>query len=322
MERIKACLGKDWDKFLTGIRQYLSSDIDLLNSVNQNLLLNSGKQVRPLMALLVARACASHVTDDSLRYAISAELLHNATLYHDDVADKSDQRRGRPTLRAILGPEASVLVGDFWLVCALRAIMDSERGRDRCLVNFSKTLGDLAEGEMLQLQKASSCDTTEDDYYSIIFRKTASLFVAAAQSAAISVDASPQQEQAAVNYAKYIGYAFQIRDDIFDYAGDGNVGKPLGVDILEQKITLPLLCALKKVDAEAQARWREAIKKDAASARDSVIAFVRENGGVQDAQKALDMYIRKAQDELSAFGDSEEKKLLYMLADFIAIRNR
>lgn len=323
MEEVKAWLGEDWKKFLDGIHSYLSSDIELLNSVNDNLLSNSGKQVRPLMAMLLARAInAGCVSADTLRYAVSVELLHNATLLHDDVADKSDTRRGRPTLRAMMGPEASVLVGDFWLVCALRAIMDSEVGRDRCLELFARTLGELAEGEMLQLQKASSCDTSFDDYLRIIYSKTASLFVSAARSAAISVKAGAEQEKAAADYAEYVGYAFQMKDDIFDYDGDPLVGKPLGVDILEQKITLPLLGAFKNASPESELRLRSRIRENAASVRDEVVAFVRENDGIPYAQEVLEEYVGRAVSALDILPESREKELLIKLARYIAVRNK
>ena len=321
MERIRKFLGEAWESLQTSMRIYLASEIGLLQSVNDSLLLNSGKQVRPAMSLLMARAVGGAVTEDSVRYALSAELLHNATLFHDDVADKSDTRRGRPTLRALMGPEASVLVGDFWLVRALRAIMDSRVGKDECLALFSRTLGDLAEGEMLQLQKASSCDTTVDDYLSIIYRKTSSLFVAASLSAAISVGADDRMRKAAADYGKYAGYAFQIKDDILDYDGGESVGKPLGVDILEQKITLPLLGAFANVGAEREARLRAAIRDNAAGARDEVMEFVRANGGVAYARRMLDEYIGKAVEALDVLPQSEEKEWLVRLAGFIAIRN-
>ncbi len=304
------------------MRICLSSEIGLLQSVNDSLLQNSGKQVRPVMSLLLARAIGGAATEDSIRYALAAELLHNATLFHDDVADKSDTRRGRPTLRALMGPEASVLVGDFWLVRALRAIMDSRTGRDECLGLFSRTLGDLAEGEMLQLQKASGCDTTVDDYLSIIYRKTSSLFVAASLSAAISVGADDTMRKAAADYGKYVGYAFQMKDDILDYDGGENVGKPLGVDILERKITLPLLGAFANVSPERQAHLRAGIRDNAAEVRDEVMEFVRANGGIAYAQRMLDEYIGKAVEALDVLPLSEEKEWLVKLAGFISIRNR
>lgn len=323
MEEIKLYLAEDWQRFREGICSYLSSDIKLLQSVNDNLLANSGKQVRPLMAMLLSRAISgTPCTEDGVRYAVSSELLHNATLLHDDVADKSDTRRGKPTLRSLMGPEVSVLVGDFWLVCALRAIMDSKVGRDGALKVFSNTLTELAEGEMLQLQKASTCDTDFDDYLAIIYRKTSSLFVASAVSAALSVEASPEHENAARVYAENIGYAFQMMDDIFDYEGDESVGKPLGVDILEQKITLPLLCAMDNAPAGESLSLRQKIRDDAVSARDEVVDFVRRYEGVARARVVLKEYVTKAVRALDVLAPGCEKDYLIKLAEYIAVRTR
>lgn len=322
MQSIKEHLGRNWSDFTAGIREYLASDIELLNTTNASLLANSGKQVRPLMSLLIARAIAGAASEDTVRYAISAELLHNATLLHDDVADKSDMRRGRPTLRALMGPEASVLVGDFWLVRALDAIMDCSVGRDECLQLFARTLGYLAEGEMLQLQKAGTCDTDQDDYLAIIYRKTSSLFVAATTSAAISVKATEMQKNAAAKYGEYIGYAFQIQDDILDYDGTSSVGKPLGADILEQKITLPLLGAFANAGAEQESAVRSAIKLNGPDLQQKVVDFVHSNNGVDYARKMLDIYVEKAIGELDAFPQSPEKEMLARMARYIAIRNK
>ena len=222
----------------------LESDIELLNRTNRALLDHPGKQLRPILALLVARAIGGRVNDDTLRFAAASELLHNATLLHDDVADGSAERRGRPTVMSLLGSRASVLLGDFWLVRAVARILEASRESNRVIRIFADTLADLAEGEMLQLQKASAGDTQEADYQRIIYNKTASLFVAAALSAAISAQATPAQEEAVRSYAENLGMAFQIKDDIFDYQENASIGKPVGQDLQEQKITLPLLGAL------------------------------------------------------------------------------
>lgn len=320
---IRAFLGEDWNKFNTGIMDYLSSGIELLNSTNENLLANSGKQLRPMLCLLMARACSGAANEDTVRYAIASELLHNATLLHDDVADESDMRRGKPTLRALMGPSASVLVGDFWLVRAMRAILNSHIGRDEALDLFSDTLSDLAEGEMLQLQKAKECDTSFDDYLRIIYNKTASLFVAAVKSGAVSAGADKTLCDAAGEYGKYLGYAFQIRDDIFDYAGDEScTGKALGVDIMEHKITLPMLGALESLPAGEQNDIRQKVAGVTLQSRPQLLEFVRSHGGIQYAQSVLEDYVRRAIDALEVLGDSKEKELLCAIADYVAIRER
>lgn len=320
LEDIKTYLGEDWDRVRKGIRAYLDTDIDLLDKTNESLLKHSGKQLRPLLALLVARACSGTVNENTVRFAIASELLHNATLLHDDVADESDTRRGSPTVRALLGSNASVLVGDFWLVKAMCAVLDGAGGQDRVIRIFSGTLSDLAEGEMLQLQKAALADTGEEDYFGIIARKTASLFVATSRSAAISVNVPENMEQAAADFGKYLGLAFQIRDDIFDYMPESGIGKPVGVDIIEKKITLPLLCAFGNVGKDEERRIREKIKAGGEQVRDEVIAFVRKNDGIQKAQEILEEYIGKAIEVTGVFPMSRDRDLLVSLAE--ALSNR
>ena len=261
INRIKDFLGGDWDAVRNLIKDSLRSDIGLLNDVNGSILSHSGKQLRPLLALMMSRACSGgRVSEATVRYAAAAELLHNATLLHDDVADDSDQRRGVPTIRSLMGPSVSVLVGDYWLVKAMELILGEASSDTRVIKIFSKTLSDLAEGEMLQLQKAQKGDTDMDDYLRIIYNKTASLFEAACLSAAVSVGASAEKEEAARAYSHALGLAFQIKDDILDYSGTESVGKPLGVDVLEQKITLPLLAALSNVSEEEASEVRARIR--------------------------------------------------------------
>ena len=324
IKSIREYLGQDWTAVQNRIASALESEIQLLNATNGSILSNSGKQMRPLLSLIVAKACSSGrpACDATVRYAAASELLHNATLLHDDVADDSDQRRGVPTIMSLMGPSVSVLVGDYWLVKAVDLVLGASDGGLRVIRLFSKTLSDLAEGEMLQLQKAQKGDTDEDDYLRIIYNKTASLFEAACVSAAISVDACPQYEQAAKDYAVALGLAFQIKDDILDYAGTDSVGKPLGVDILEQKITMPLLGAFANVSAVEEARVRKMVRDivDHPEYRDDIVAFVKSNGGLEYAVAQLDRYVAEAVEALSVLPDSQEKEMLVELAHFTAKR--
>ena len=322
IKSVREYLGDDWKAVKEKIETSLMSDIALLNSTNSTLLSNSGKQLRPLLALLIARACSGHqISEATVRYAAASELLHNATLLHDDVADNSEQRRGMPTIMSLMGPSVSVLVGDYWLVKAMELILGSSEGDHLVIKIFSKTLSDLAEGEMLQLQKAQSGDTCEDDYLRIIYSKTASLFEAACVSAAISVNASQEYRKAAKDYAVALGIAFQIKDDILDYSGTASVGKPLGVDILEQKITMPLLGAMMNAPAE-EVRIRGLVKGivDHPENRDDIVAFVTENAGLEYAVQQLDKYVAQAVDALSVLPLSKERELLEGLAYFTAKR--
>ena len=322
IKSVREYLGKDWVAVKEKIETSLMSDIALLNATNSSILSNSGKQLRPLLALLVARACSGHqISEATIRYAAAAELLHNATLLHDDVADNSDQRRGVPTIMSLMGPSVSVLVGDYWLVKAMEMILGSSEEDHMVTKIFSKTLSDLAEGEMLQLQKAQNGDTVQDDYLRIIYSKTASLFEAACVSAAISVNASEEYMTAARNYAVALGIAFQIKDDILDYSGTESVGKPLGVDILEQKITMPLLGAIAHAPAQ-ESRIRGLVKGivDHPEYRDEIVTFVKENSGLEYAVRQLDKYVEKAVEALSVLPLCRERALLEDLAYFTAKR--
>ena len=322
IKSVREYLGKDWEAVKEKIETSLMSDIALLNATNSSILSNSGKQLRPLLALLVARACSGHQSSEAtIRYAAAAELLHNATLLHDDVADNSDQRRGVPTIMSLMGPSVSVLVGDYWLVKAMEMILGSSEEDHMVTKIFSKTLSDLAEGEMLQLQKAQNGDTVQDDYLRIIYSKTASLFEAACVSAAISVNASEEYMTAARNYAVALGIAFQIKDDILDYSGTESVGKPLGVDILEQKITMPLLGAIAHAPAQ-ESRIRGLVKGivDHPEYRDEIVTFVKENSGLEYAVRQLDKYVEKAVEALSVLPLGRERALLEDLAYFTAKR--
>ena len=315
-------LGADWDRVQNLIHGALYSDIDLLNTTNDNLLSHSGKMLRPVLTLLMAKAVGGNATECSCRYAAATELLHNATLLHDDVADESLERRGVPTVNATLGANAAVLVGDFWLARAVEMVLASKDDHDDNVVNlFSKTLVDLAEGEMLQLEKASSADTQEKDYFRIIGCKTASLFEAACESAAVSVNAPDEYRQAARAYAHAAGVAFQIKDDILDYAGNAQLGKPLGIDLKEQKITLPLLCAMQGSPREAEIRGMIRDIHDHPEYCDEVRAFVEERGGVEMAAARLDGFIEQAERSLDVLPDSKARTFLVELVRFNAFRN-
>lgn len=309
-------LGEDWRFVDTLIAETLSTDVSLLARTNERILAHGGKKLRPMVTILMGRACNDGKSnDDCLRYAAASELLHNATLLHDDVADQSDTRRGEPTTRSVLGPGASVLVGDFWLASAVKAVMDTNH-RDDIVQLLSKTLVDLSEGEMFQLEKADSADTTQEDYLRIIYCKTASLFEAACAGAALSVDAGLEYRQAAENYGRALGLAFQIQDDILDYDGDVRLGKPVGSDLRERKITLPLIGALKNCPDEGEIRK---MVREIPSNPDNVLKihrFVMENGGVEYASEVLEKYIVQACSALDRIPFCPEKDFLCQIASY------
>ncbi|MBQ9659676.1 MAG: polyprenyl synthetase family protein [Bacteroidales bacterium] len=313
-QEILAYLGADWDRTLALIRSSLHTDVGLLEDTNGRILSNSGKLLRPMVALLLCRAIGS-VSDDSISYAAASEMLHNATLMHDDVADESMERRGRPTLSALLGPGAAVLVGDYWLARAVDLVVRTGH-RDTAIPLFARTLTDLAEGEMLQMEKASSCDTTEEDYLRIIHCKTGSLFCVAAETAALSVDASAEHRAAALTFANALGNAFQIKDDILDYAGTDSLGKPVGVDLREQKITLPLLGALEGSPRESEIRQMVREIPSRPEYCDRIRAFVAERGGISYAVRRLGEWVEQAVCALDAFADSPARTYLTDIARF------
>lgn len=316
---IKTFLGDDWGRFEAELQEVLHSDTKLLNEINSKILDNSGKQLRPMLSLLASRACGK-VNDISLRCATASELIHTATLLHDDVADNSPLRRGVPTIMSLFGPSVSVLIGDYWLSRAMGLLV-------RCAANdiiaeFSSALGDLAEGEMLQMQKASTADTDMADYIRIITCKTASLFRASMVSGAYSVSASHEQTDAIRTYSLALGIAFQMRDDIFDYMPALDVGKKLGVDILEQKITIPLLEALSRCPYSEGVKIRDMVRNISSdsSARDMIVDFVNRYDGIEHSMRTLDRYVREAVVSLAPVKDSDEKDCLVALAHYVGER--
>ena len=326
MEEIKAYLKPGLDQVNAFIDAALRSDIPLLDSTNRSLREHPGKMMRPMLSLLVAGAAgaATPPPEDTYRYAAATELLHNATLLHDDVVDGATERRGLPTVSSILGGSAAVLIGDYWLEKCLRLVLGARREADRVLRLFAQTIGHLTEGELLQMQKASSADTTQADYLRIIYGKTASLFESAALSAAISVAADEQVVRAMGDFAYQLGLAFQIKDDIFDYDEDASIGKPVGIDLEEQKITQPLLCALEQAAPDEQAAIRALVREIPEHPEHvaRIRAFVKEKDGVALAKQVMDSYVAKAISCLEILPESKEKLYLAKLAEFVGKRDK
>ena len=327
MDEIKAYLQPGLEQVNAFINMALRSDIPLLDSTNRSLREHPGKMMRPMLALLVAGAAgeATPPPEDTYRYAAATELLHNATLLHDDVVDGATERRGLPTVASILGGSTAVLIGDYWLEKCLQLVLGARREADRVLRLFAQTIGHLTEGELLQMQKASTADTTQADYLRIIYGKTASLFESAAMSAAISVAASEELIRAMGDYAYLLGLAFQIKDDIFDYEEEAaDIGKPVGIDLMEQKITQPLLCVLEKASSAEQQEIRSLVKNipDHPENVDRVRAFVKENDGVALAKDVMDFYVEKAISCLESLPESKEKLYLARLARFVGQRDK
>lgn len=322
MKEIKAYLQPWLGKVESVIEDALRSDVSLLDATNRSLRENPGKMMRPSLALLCADAVGAP-NDDTIKFAAAAELLHNATLLHDDVVDCASERRGRPTVASFLNPHASVLIGDYWLVKAVNTILGASNNTDRVTRIFAATLGHLAEGELLQMEKAVKGDTTQQDYERIIYCKTASLFEASALSAAVSVGAPEHSIQAMGEFARLLGMAFQVKDDWMDYAaGEDALGKPVGIDLKEQKITQPLLCALEGADNEADIREKVTRIADNPELGREVLEFVKSRGGIEKSALKVDQFIQKAIGELDFLPEGTAKDRLVTIARFVGERGR
>ena len=319
---IREYLGRDWTEVVKLLERTLSTDVTLLGDINGGILANSGKMLRPILTLCSARACnGGKAVEESIRYAAAVEILHNATLLHDDVADSAATRRGTPTVASRWGATPAVLVGDFWLARAVTLLTDSSNLK--WTINaFARTLTCLAEGEMLQQQKAFSADTTVEDYLRIIYCKTACLFETACQAGARSVGADESSIEALARYGRAIGMAFQIRDDILDYDGGEQTGKPLGIDLEERKITLPLLGALcgSPREEEIRSMIRDIPAHPEYTA--DINAFVHENGGMERAGERLEAFVKEAVEALSGLPVSQERTMLEKLPEQLSKRER
>ncbi len=312
-------LGDYWPAFSDKMVETLDSSVPLLNTINSYMIENSGKKIRPMLSLLAAKTLGE-VNEDTLKCAVVAEMIHTATLLHDDVADNSPLRRGVPTVMSLYSPAKSVLTGDYWLAKALELL--TEIRTDGVMAQFSKAVHQLAEGEMFQMEKASSMDTREKDYYRIIEMKTASLFIAAIKSSVMTVTSDMNAVSAIYDYAWNVGVAFQVQDDIFDYSPKLNTGKKAGTDILEHKITLPLIGALQNAGECERNELMELFKneQDPEALVRSVIGFVRSNHGIEYAKMRLEEHISSAVNALSVFEDSPGKRLLTEMAHYLSTR--
>ena len=317
-KEVQQFLGQAWTAFQQLFTESLSSDIPLLDKANRFILEHGGKKLRPTFSLLIATALRGRCNEQVVSCAAASELLHTATLMHDDVADDAATRRGVPTARAMYSPTTAVLLGDFWLSRAMGLIIDHPD--KRVLHIFSKCLGDLAEGEMLQLEKARRADATEADYRRIIYSKTTSLFESAMVSAAYSVDADAAQTEACRSYAYHIGQSFQIMDDILDYSPELSTGKPTGQDILEKKITLPLFCLFERVPKSVAREIRRRLRNPDAALVADVFGLVRQFDALAGARERLAGEVRQAIEALAPLPASEAKDYLVKLAGQMAVR--
>lgn len=300
------------------IREKLYSDVVLVRQVGEHIILSGGKRLRPVIALLAARACG-YPGRDHIAIAAIVEFIHTATLLHDDVVDESDQRRGDSTANAIWGNAASVLVGDFLYSRAFQMMVDINQMSVMRIL--SDTTNTIAEGEVMQLMNLGNPDTDEQAYFNVIHDKTAKLFEAAALLGPVIAGSSTSIQHAMAKYGMYLGTAFQLVDDILDYTADAEaLGKNLGDDLAEGKPTLPLIRAMEMGTAEQKAFIRSVIENGGTGQLEPVLEIIEQTASLRYTIKKAHEAAQKAQNELSVLPESEEKTALHALADYAVSR--
>lgn len=297
----------------------VKSKISLVDLIASYILKQKGKKIRPLLALLSAKACGG-VNERTYRGAALVELLHTATLVHDDVVDNADKRRGLPSINAVWKNKIAVLMGDYLLA---RGLLISVENKDYDFLEvMTNTVKRMSEGELLQIQKTRKLDIDFETYFRIISDKTASLFQTCCIIGAQSATDNTAIRTAMNDFGEMLGIAFQIRDDILDYGTSSKLfGKPIGGDIKEKKITLPLIYALNLVGKSERAKIKGLIKNSTKKSNlNEVIDFVIEKGGLAYAENIAYQYGEKAKHNLLLLPDSDAKKALLKLVDFVTNR--
>lgn len=297
----------------------LTNSNPLLNEVLLHLKKGKGKMMRPILVLLMAKLFGE-VTKSTLHAAVALELLHTASLVHDDVVDESTKRRGQLSANAIYNNKIAVLVGDYILATCL---VQANLSADSDIVGVVAHLGqDLSEGEVLQLSNVSNSEISEEVYFDVIRKKTAALFAACAKAAAISVKASAEQTEKARLFGEYIGICFQIKDDIFDYYDSKELGKPTGNDMLEGKLTLPAIYALTSKQCEEADNWAARVKTGEAAQEEInlLIEYAKQNGGIDYAKKVMSDYKQKACDLLADADNADLKAALSAYVEYVVDR--
>lgn len=316
--KIEEPVAAEFARFNTEFETSLRSETRLLQKAIDQILSATGKHIRPLLVLLSAKACGE-VTESSINAAVFLELLHTATLIHDDVIDETKQRRGVPSLNALFDNRVSVLVGDYILSTAL--IRSIQTGNLRIIGIVSDLGRDLSEGEIKQMETADESILDEQCYMQVIYKKTATLLAACASIGAISAGADDGQVALMRDFGVQLGYAFQIKDDIFDYFKGQQIGKPTGNDIREGKVTLPLLFALRKGGREADELRRIILAKDFTDEHiERLIAFAKAQGGIEYAEKKMEEFQQKAVGLLVQLPDTPAKQSLKILSEYIISR--
>lgn len=320
-DEIRDLISSDLERLQKIIKQSLSSNSPLLNKIVDKYLETKGKQIRPIIVVLSAKFFGAEVSDGVLCGAASVELLHNASLIHDDVIDETKQRRGHDTINNTWDNHIAVLVGDFFVSNALACAI---RTNDFRVISTISELGkELSTGEINQIDVAKHHSIDEQTYFSIINKKTASLFQSCVKVGGYSVGASDIDIANLSKFVELLGLSFQIKDDIFDYFKDDAIGKPTGNDLREGKVTLPLIYALSHTDAPRHEEMRRLADSDSLTTEqiETLIDFAKAEGGIEYAYATMERLRAEARSILELYPDNEAKRAFLSLFDYIIKRH-
>lgn len=320
INEIKKPIAADIDAFEERFKSSMQSSVPLLDRITHYIVKRKGKQIRPMFVFFSASICGG-INDSTHRGAALVELLHTATLVHDDVVDNSYQRRGFFSINALWKNKIAVLVGDFLLSKGL--LLSIENNDFQLLKIVSEAVKQMSEGELLQVEKVRRMDIDEPIYYEVIRQKTASLIASCCACGAASAGADDATVEKMRLFGEKIGIAFQIKDDMFDFGTD-DVGKPLGIDIKEKKVTLPLIYSLNHAQSGERKKMISLVKNhnDDPKKIAEIIKFVNETGGLQYAETQMKKYQDEAFQILNTFPDSESRRSLEQLVRFTTERNK
>ncbi|UHO39574.1 polyprenyl synthetase family protein [Chryseobacterium capnotolerans] len=319
VEEIKRPINDEMKLFEQKFYESMQSKVALLDKVTRFIVTTKGKQMRPMFVFLCAKL-TGNVTEKTYRGASMIELIHTATLVHDDVVDESFKRRNFFSINALWKNKIAVLVGDYLLS---KSVLLSTDHKDYDLLGvISRTIREMSEGELLQLEKARKLDITEDVYYEIIRQKTATLIAACCEIGVLSNNADEALAKKMMDFGTFTGMAFQIKDDLFDYLSSNVIGKPVGIDIKEQKMTLPLIHTLKIAGEKDRKYYFDTIKRYNNNPKrvKELIEFVKNSGGLEYAVTVMKDFQQKAKDILNEFPESEARKSLHIMLDYVIER--
>ena len=320
LEEIKNPIRQEMKLFEKKFQESMRSEVFLLDKITRFILKTKGKQIRPMFVFLCAKL-VGEITEKTYRGASMIELIHTATLVHDDVVDESFKRRGFFSINALWKNKIAVLVGDYLL--SKSVIISTENQDFDILAVISKTIREMSEGELLQLEKSRKLDITEDVYYEVIRKKTATLIAACCEVGVISNNVNVELAQKIRDFGTYTGIAFQIKDDLFDYLKKNATGKPVGIDIKEKKLTLPLIYAMNSVKKDKRKYYFNIVKNHSHETGkvNELMEFVKKSGGISYAEKVMLNYQKKALEILDDFPDNEAKKSLQLMLNYIIKRD-